>query len=155
MSRHNMKTDEDVIISTSRGLKKPFMSYLVFGGCVVLGYFLFQKVGLIVGAFAGVLLNISIRSFRAARVWSCCERDYLHLQSKGYLDESALIVISKSFNPQLSESFHEMVVAKFSSLDEVVVFSTGALPEDTVDEQWAIECLEKTIIERGVARTKW
>ncbi len=48
-----------------------------------------------------------------------------------------------------------MVVAKFSTLDEVVVFYTGALPEDTVDEQWAIECLEKTIIERHKARIKW
>jgi len=71
-----------------------------------------------------------------------------------------LIVISKSFDSELSESFHERVVGKFSTLDEVVVFYTGALPEGTIDEQWAIECLEKTIIERQPsgaykARTKW
>ncbi|MBU3981072.1 MAG: hypothetical protein KJ550_13565 [Proteobacteria bacterium] len=46
------------------------------------------------------------------------------------------------------------------TLDEVVVFYTGVLPESTIDEQWAIECLEKTIIERQAsgaykARTKW
>ncbi len=72
MSRRNMKTDEDVIISTSRDLKKPFVSYIVFGGCVVVGYFLFHKVGLIVGAFAGALLNMTIRSFRVGRVWKFC-----------------------------------------------------------------------------------
>ena len=162
MNSRNMKTDEDVIIATSRDLRKPFVSYLVFGACVALGYFVFREIGLILGAFAGVLLNMTMRSFRGVRLWKLCERDYVHLKSKGYSDRNALIAISKSFNSELSESFHEMVVAKFSTLDEVIVFYTGALPDDTIssDEQWAIKCLEKTVIEKRPsgtykARTKW
>ena len=155
-----MKTDEDVIIGTRRDLRKPFLSYLVFGVCVATGYFLFHKIGLIAGALAGVLLNMTIYIFRGLQFWKLCERDYLHLKSKDYSERNALIVISKSFNAELSESFHERVVGKFSTLDEVVVFYTGALPEGTIDEQLAIEYLEKTILERQLlgaykARTKW
>lgn len=161
MNKQNMKTtDEDIIIATSRKLPKPFLSYFVIGVCAATGYFILREIGLITGAFVGILLNMTIRSFRGAQLWKLCERDYLHLVSKGYSDKDALVVISKSFNPELSESFHDRVVDQFPTLDEVVVFYTGALPENTTDEQWAIECLEKTIIQKQPsgtykAKTKW
>lgn len=154
MNKRNMKTtDEDVIIATRRDLRKPFLPYLVFGVCVALGYFMFREIGLIAGALAGVLLNMTIHIFRGLQLWKLCERDYLHLISNGYSDRDALKIISKSFNPELSESFHESVVDRFSTLDEVVVFYTGALPEGTTDEQRAIECLEKTVIEKQPSGT--
>ena len=68
-------------------------------------------------------------------------------------------MISKSFSPQLSDYFHEKVMAKFKSLNEVIVFFTGALPENVEDEEWALDCLERTSIKRSSggsyrARTK-
>lgn len=48
--------------------------------------------------------------------------------------KNALLVISKSFNSFLDDSFHKRVIEKFPTLDEVVVLFTGALPEDTKDE---------------------
>jgi len=108
-------TDEDVIIATSRDLRKPFLSYLVFGVCVATGYFMFREIGLIVGIVIGILLNMTVRSFRGVQLWKLCERDYLHLISKGYSERNALIAISKSFNPELSESFHEKIAGKCSN----------------------------------------
>ena len=162
MSKQNMKTtDEDVIIATSRECRKPFLSYLVIGICIAIGYFTLGKIGLIAGVLVGILLNMTFKSIRNVKLWKLCEKDYLHLISKGYSERNALLVISKSFNSGYSESFHEMVVDKFTTLDEIVFFYTGViLPENTPDEKWAIECLEKTIIEKHPSgtyktRTKW
>jgi len=149
MNKHNMKTtDEDVIIATNRDLRKPLLSYMVVGLCVVVGYAIFREIGSIVGVFAGILLNIILRTFRCGSLSKLCKRDFLYLISKGYSERDALIIISKSFKAELSKAFHEKVIEKFSTLDEVVGFYTGALPFGTIDEKWAVECLEKTTIER-------
>ena len=154
------KTDEDVIINTKRKISRPFFSYFVIGLFLITGYFIWREIGAIIGIIIGIILNMIFCSFRGVKLWKLCERDYYHLVSKGYSSKNALLVISKSFNSFLSDSFHKRVIEKFPTLDEVVVFFTGALPENTGDEDWAIECLEKTIIKRTAdggykARTKW
>lgn len=107
----------------------------------------------------GLLVRIN-ESRKGVRLWKRCEYDYDLLLSEGRSEKDALFIISKSFNSKLSDSFHQKVIEKFPTLDEVVVFYTGALPENTTDEEWANKCLEKTTIEKqstGIykSRTKW
>jgi len=117
-------------------------------------------IGTIIALFlAGLLVRIN-ESRKGVRLWKQCEYDYDLLLSEGYNKRDALFIISKSFNSKLSDSFHQKVIEKFPTLDEVVVFYTGALPENITDEEWANKCLEKTSIEKQStgtykARTKW
>ncbi|MEA3475726.1 MAG: hypothetical protein U9R23_04715 [Candidatus Cloacimonadota bacterium] len=117
-------------------------------------------IGAIIALFlTGLLVRIN-ESRKGVRLWKRCEYDYDLLLSEGYNEKDALFIISKSFNSKLSDSFHQKVIDKFPTLDEVVVFYTGALPENTTDEEWANKCLEKTAMEKQPtgtykARTKW
>lgn len=117
-------------------------------------------IGAIIALFlAGLLVRIN-ESRKGVRLWKRCEYDYGLLLSEGHNEKDALFIISKSFNSKLTDSFHQKVIEKFPTLDEVVVFYTGALPENTSDEKCANECLERTTIEKQSAgtykaRTKW
>ena len=155
-----MEKDIELIINTNRKIRNNILAYFIVIIFAFLGLKLFGIVGLIIGGVLGVLANMINGSFQGVRVWNTCEKDYQYLTSKGYPPPEAIGIISKSFNKTLSDNFHQKVVEKFPTLDQMVVFYTGALPENTKDEQWAIECLEKTIIEKQPSgtyktRTKW
>lgn len=155
------KSIEDVVVRTKRSTRKPWQSRIILGVFAVIGFWAWHVPGALVGLVLAVLCNMAINSVRGLRVWNLCERDYAQLISEGYSENQALLIISRSFSPQLSNYFHEQVINKFSSLNEVVVFFTGALPENVEDEEWALKCIEKTTIEKNLggraykARTKW
>jgi len=151
---------EEVIIKTNRSTRRPWQSRIIIGSFVLVGFCFWKIPGALIAIVVAVLIVMGLNSIRGMRVWNLCERDYAQLISGGYSEDQALIVISKSFCPQLSDYFYERVINKFPSLNEVVVFFTGALPENAQDEEWALKCLEKTSIERSPsvpykARTKW
>lgn len=144
-----MEKDVVLIINTNRKIRNHILAGFVFIGFALLGLWLFSISGLLAGCVLGVLTNMINGMFQGVKVWNTCEKDYQYLVSKkGYASSDALSIISKSFNKCLPDSFHQKVAGKFPTLDEVVTFYTGALPEGTTDEQWAVECLEKTTIER-------
>ena len=155
------KSIEDVVVHTKRSIRKPWQSRIILGVFAVIGFWVWHVPGTLVGLVLAILCNMGMNSVRGLRIWNLCERDYAQLMSEGYSEDQALLVISKSFSPQLSDYFHEQVINKFSSLNEVVVFFTGALPENIEDEEWALKCIEKTTIEKNLggrtykARTKW
>ena len=156
------KTDEEIIINTNRNIRNYKASYIVIAIFVILGFKLWEYIGAIFALALGILVNMINGSLKGLRLWNRCEYDYNILLSKGYDINNALLIISKSFNSKLSDQFHQRVVEKFPTLNEVVVFYTGALPENTTDEEWANECLEKTTIEKSPsgsykykAKTKW
>ncbi len=155
-----MEKDIELIINTNRKIRNNIFAYFIVVIFAFLGLKLLGIAGLIIGVILGVLANMINGSFQGVRVWNTCGKDYQYLTSKGYSSLEAVEIISKSFNKTLSDNFHKKVVEKFPTLDQIVVFYTGALPENTKDEQWAIQCLEKTIIEKTPsgtykARTKW
>lgn len=134
--------------------------------CVVIAIFValllrfWIYIGAIIALFMAYLLVWINESRKGVRLWKHCKYDYDLLLSEGHDENDALFIISKSFNSKLSDSFHQKVIEKFPTLDEVVVFYTGALPENTRDEELANKCLEKTTIEKQStgtykARTKW
>jgi len=155
-----MEKDIELIINTNRKIRNNIFAYFIVVIFAFLGLKLLGIAGLIIGVILGVLANMINGSFQGVRVWNTCGKDYQYLTSKGYSSLEAVEIISKSFNKTLSDNFHKKVVEKFPTLDQIVVFYTGALPQNTKDEQWAIQCLEKTIIEKTPsgtykARTKW
>ncbi len=154
------KIDEEIIINTNRNIRNYRVAYTLIVIFVILGFKFFGYIGAIIAMIIGILTNMINGSRKGLRLWNRCEHDYDLLLSKGYDKNSALLIMSKSFNSKLSEHFHQKVTEKFPTLNEVVVFYTGALPENTTDEEWANECLEKTIIEKSPsgtykAKTKW
>lgn len=156
------KDIEQLIINTSRKTRNIILAYCIVGILAFLGWKYFWIVGLIVGIVLGTLTYMLVVSMRGVRVWNTCEKDYQFLMAKGWPRQEALLIISKSFNNKLSDNFHQKVVDKFPDLNQLVVFYTGALPENTKteDEEWAIKCLEKTRVEKQhsgtyKAITKW
>ena len=154
------KTLEKIIIKTNRNIKNYQATYILLSIFVILAYIFYGYIGSIITFIIGYLCGMAYRSLRGWRLWNRCEYDYDLLLSKGYDNESALLIISKSFNSKLSDYFHQKVIEKFPTLDELVLFYVGALPENTIEEEWANECLEKTIVYKsstGVykVKTKW
>ena len=154
------KTIEKIIINTNRNIKNYKATYILLSIFVILAYIFYGYIGSIITFIIGYLSGMAYRSLRGWRLWNRCEYDYDLLLSKGYDNESALLIISKSFNSKLSDFFHQKVIEKFPTLDELVLFYVGALPENTIEEEWANECLEKTIIYKSPSdvykvKTKW
>jgi hypothetical protein len=154
------KMEEDIIIHTNRKIKSKvrvaIVALLIFPLCYKL---LGPLVGLIVGFILVFIGNYLLRFKRYTTVWKMSEDDYEHLLSIGYSVQDALKVVSRSFNPDLSDEFHGRVVQKFPAIEEVIVFHTGALPQGETDEASAIKCLEHTSIEKTARgykpRTRW
>jgi hypothetical protein len=154
------KAIEEQIINTNRNIKNYKAVYFLISIFVILAYIFFGYIGSIIMFIIGFMSGMTYWYLRVERLKKRCDYDCDLLISKGYDKKSALLIISKSFNSTLSDYFHQKVVEKCTTLDEVVLFYTGALPENTKDEDWANECLEKTIINKsptGVykVKTKW
>lgn len=154
------KTIEEIIINTNRNIKNYKATYILISLFVILAYIFFGYIASIITFIIGYLSGMTYRSLRGVRLWNRCQYDYNLLLSNGYDKRSALLVISKSFNSKLSDYFHHNVIDKFTTLDELVLFYTGALPENTIEEEWANECLEKTMIYKSPSgvhkvKTKW
>ena len=123
-------------------------SLIIVGAFVAIGFWIWGILGAL-GAFVLSILCVrGVDSVRDTRLWNRCEREYKGLLSDGYSTEETLLLISKSFRPELSERFHLQVIGKFPTLDEVVLFFTIALTSET-DEKWALERLERTSIRRS------
>jgi len=140
-----MKRD-NIIINKNRKIRNEKLIVPIIAIFTFVGALLFGKTGGIVFFFLGILCNWTIGAIKGVQVWKKAEVDYSYLLTSGFSEEEALFNISKSFNNKLSDAFHVSVVEKFNTLDGVVNFFTGALPEGELDEKYAKEVLDKTNI---------
>lgn len=150
----------DKILAKNRKIRQYKLSYCMVVIFIYIGYRFFGIIGALVCGGLGVLANMINGSFQGLRFWREYARDWTQRVSHGLSPREALKIISKSFYKDLPETFHEKVAEKLPSLDQVVVFYAGALPENVPDEEHAQQFLERTIIQRQppgthTARTKW
>ena len=142
------------------GLKR-MQAVLVVGSFQLVAYVIWGLVAALVAIVTGVICVMVVNAVRGVRVWNACERDYLRLLHSGLSEEDALVAISVSFRPDLSEGFHRAVVTRFDNLDAVVVFHTGPLlNEDDRSEERCEQILVHTTMTRAssgrpAATTDW
>lgn len=156
-----MRIVEEVIVSTNRKIGNPFnlLACIFVVSCALVGFKILDGTGLIAGVIIGIAIHMASRTFKGVKLWNTCERDYQYLITKGYQKREALQLISKSFNSDFSDEFHQKVTEKFQTLNEIVVFYTS-VPENIKDEERVNWYLENTIVEMqpdGIykANTQW
>ena len=134
---------------------------LLVGAFQLVGYFGWGLVGALVAIVPGVVCVVVANALRGVRAWNACEKDYFRLMYSGLSEEEALLAVSESFRPDLSESFHQRVLARFEGLDAIVTFHTGPLlNEDDQCEERCAQILEHTTMTgastgRPKATTDW
>jgi hypothetical protein len=149
----------DKILAKNRKIRQYKLAYCMVVIFIYIGYRFFGIIGALVCGGLGVLANMINGAFLACRLEAECERDWTKLVSVGYSSQEAIEIISKSFFKSFSSTFHKKVVDKCPSIDMLIAFYAGALPEGPSSEEWATELLEKTTMERQpsgmyVARTR-
>ncbi|MDD5488628.1 MAG: zinc ribbon domain-containing protein [Candidatus Omnitrophica bacterium] len=137
------------IKSRNRKIRNMPLAYIIVG--ILVGFF-YQMWGIVGGIIAfpiAVFVNMSIGATQGVRLWNQCRKDYSLLRVNGYPKEEALLTLSQSFHPELSKNIHSQIIQKFDSVDLLVNFFTGALPENKREEASAVNILNRTTIVRN------
>ena len=136
------------------------MLFLMFV-CAWVFYFFWGWIGFILGFPAGFFLTGIVHAFAGKRYWNDCIAVYQSLLANNYTEEEALMKISQSAHPELSNNTHAKIVDKFHDINLLVMFFTGALPphNNNRDER-TLEMLNCTSIQhfggdRYKVVTKW
>jgi len=112
-------------------------------------------VWVIIGVAVAIILFMVIKSVYGVKYWKRCEIEYAKMISNGYSNEEALLMISTQRHPELSVDTHKMFIDKFNDMPLLVNFFTGALPDNKLDDEFALVILRDTTIQRlGADRYK-
>ncbi|MFC1548807.1 hypothetical protein ACFL5E_02490 [Candidatus Omnitrophota bacterium] len=155
--------NEDIVSKIrdrSRKIRNYPAAYFIVGIFVAIFYSLWGWIGAAIAIPVAIVVNMSIGAFQAVRLQTQCQKEYHTLSATGLSHEESLLILSKSFHPELSESTHKQIISKFNDIDRLVCFYTGALPEDPRRDESALEILNKTTMTKKgegaySVRTRW
>lgn len=114
--------------------------------CSMAFSFFMGMLGLVPGIILGTLIYLGIGAISGTQYWKKCRKVYSHFLSDGLSEQEALLKVSKTTYPNFTKNAHFKIIEKFSDIDLVVNFYTGAALKPDDSEERVLKILKYTSV---------